>query len=140
MWFTTNDIIEEYGEDDLPYTTDETGQNVTNLSKGEKNLKSAEMFVKGFLEKAKVISYDVNGNEIPLSQNQIDFIREPVLTIARYYYSDKTTGENDIIVKRYETSVKMLNDIVNGNITFPKNPLVDDRKSNLFFNIGLVRG
>jgi phage gp36-like protein len=135
MWFSLQDIIDEYGSEDLPLND----LNTNNIDKTEKNLKSAEMLVRGYLEKALVFDFDDNGIEIPLAQNQIDFIREPVLTIARYFYSDKTTGEDSIIVKRYESSVSMLRRISNGEITFPKNPLIQESKNNLFFNINIIR-
>ena len=135
MWFNLQDIIDEYCEESLPLND----SNQNNIDKVEKNLKSAEMLVRGYLEKALIFDYDDNGNEIPLAQNQIDFIREPTLTIARYFFSDKTTGEGSIIVKRYESSISMLNKIANGEISFPKNPIVETKTNSLFFNVNIIR-
>ena len=118
-WIDKADLIDEYGEIDLPFKDDGAGNKIDNDAKIDSSILSSESIVKGYLKKANVIKYDDSNVEIALNAEQINFIRESLLSITRYYYSDNTGGEDQMIVERYKTSIEFLKDIAKGNIIFP---------------------
>lgn len=119
VYIDKQDLIDEYGEVDLPIKDDGAGNAIANDTKINNAIQSSESVVKGYLKKANVIKYDDTNTEISLNAEQINFVREALLSITRFYYSDNTGGENMMIVKRYEMAIEFLKEIAKGQVIFP---------------------
>lgn len=126
-WITINDLVNEYGEEDLPKKYNELDETVINETKVNESIISARLKIESYLRTA--------GIEIPVTDSIKLELRECIYNITRYFYSDYDGGMTEEIQKRFETCINYLKDIAAGKVK-----LSSVSTSAGIFNLPLYRG
>jgi len=106
-WITILDLINEYGEEDLPKKIEDNDEVINELKVNE-SIVSSRLKIESYLRTA--------GIEIPVSDSVKLEIRECTYNITRYFYSDYDGGMTEEIQKRYEMCIQYLKDIASGKV------------------------
>lgn len=125
-WININNLINEFGEDDLPKKYEDE-LTVINELKVNESIISARLKIESYLRSA--------GVEIPVIDSVKIELRECTYNITRYFYSDYDGGMTEEISKRYEMCIQYLKDIASGKVK-----LSSVSSSAGIFNIRLYRG
>ena len=112
-WITIQDLIDEYGEYDLPKKI-VNDEEVINEVKVNESITSARLKIESYLRKSG-ISLD------PVSESTKLELRECIYNITRYFYSDNDGSMTEEIRARYETCIQYLKDIASGKVTLSSN-------------------
>lgn len=126
-WIEIEDLINEYGEDDLPKKYDVNQEEVINSVKVNDSIVSARLKIESYLRTA--------GVTIPVEESVKSELRECIYNITRFFYSDYDGGMTEEIQKRFDSCIQYLKDIASGKVR-----LSSTSNTAGFFNIPLFRG
>lgn len=107
-WININELINQFGEKDLPKTKD-GGSIVIDEDKINAAINQAELYFKQNLE---AINVDTSKFEEP----QISEIRMYLLDYTRWVYSNKDLRMTEQIEERFKNAVSWLSDVKKGKL------------------------
>lgn len=103
-WITKNDLIVAFGERDLPIDD----QGLVSEEKISESIESATLYVESYLRAVEVA--------LPASDSIQDQLKDVMLDITRYKYSNNEAAMTEEIRNRYNDAISYLNKILKGSV------------------------